>query len=118
MCVCLTSPLPPSLSLSNLPLSTHTNRYYNVTSIVNNLNENLPMRYFVKNQMPPADFPYATTYDCPTLGGVDITVEGLNMGPTARIFIGGNECPQKSFAYVYACIYVCVHLSLCALRAN
>eukprot|EP00606_Chrysophyceae_sp_TOSAG23-5_P001108 GSChrysophyteH2.ASY1.ANO1.525.1 assembled CDS len=73
--------------------------YYNVTSIVNNLNENLPMRYFVKNQMPPADYPYATTYDCPTRGGVDITVEGLNMGPTARIFIGGNACPQKSFAY-------------------
>eukprot|EP00605_Chrysophyceae_sp_TOSAG23-4_P000358 GSChrysophyteH1.ASY1.ANO1.405.1 assembled CDS len=73
--------------------------YYNVTTIVNNLNDNLPLKYFTKNAMPPADYPYATTYDCPTKGGVDITVEGYNMGPKARIYIGGNECPQVSFDY-------------------
>jgi hypothetical protein len=73
--------------------------YYNVTSILDVLNNNLPMRYFTKNQMPPAQYPFATTYDCPTKGGVEITVEGMNMGPKARIYIGGNECPQKSFSY-------------------
>ncbi len=73
--------------------------HYNVTRIVDRLNGNLPLESFVKNAMSPADYPYATTYDCPTKGGVDIIVEGLNMGPSARIFIGGNECPKKSFSY-------------------
>ena len=35
---------------------------YNVTSVVTDLNGNLPLRSFVKNSM---DLPYATTYDCP-----------------------------------------------------
>ena len=73
--------------------------YYNVTRVINNLNGNLPLQSFVKNKMPPAIYPYATTYDCPPKGGVDITVEGLNMGPKARVYIGGNVCATKSFSY-------------------
>ena len=45
------------------------------------------------------DLPYATTYDCPPGGGIDITVEGRNFGPEVRIYIGGNECNKKSHDY-------------------
>ena len=45
------------------------------------------------------DLPYATTYDCPPKGGVDITVEGRNFGPVVRIYIGDKECITKSHEY-------------------
>ncbi len=56
----------------------------------------LPLYSFTKNSM---DLPYATTYDCPPKGGVDITVEGRNFGPVVRIFIGNKECITKSHEY-------------------
>ena len=71
--------------------------YYNVTSLVENRGSgDLPLRYFEKHSM---DLPYATTYDCPPGGGVDITVEGRNFGPAVRIYIDGNECTKKSHDY-------------------
>lgn len=70
--------------------------YYNVTTVEEYINGpgHLKISSFIKHDMP--DMPYASTYDCPPSGGVDITVEGLNFGPTARVFIDGNECPVKS----------------------
>ena len=68
---------------------------YNVTSIETKINENLPLRSFTKNTM---DLPYATTYDCPITGNIDITVEGLNFGPAARIYIDSKECIRQSYA--------------------
>jgi hypothetical protein len=60
---------------------------YNVTKKLNVINNNLPLRYFEKREM---DLQYARTYDCPTEGGVDIRVDGLNFGEHARVFIGSN----------------------------
>jgi hypothetical protein len=67
---------------------------YNVTTIVELINGNLPLRYFDQNEM---SLPYASTFDCPLEGGVDLRIDGFNFGPQARVFIGGNECPVKSF---------------------
>jgi len=71
------------------------NATYDVTSITEYINGNLPIRSFIKNEML---LPYATTYDCPTKGNVHITVEGKNFGREARIFINGNECPVIAYS--------------------
>jgi len=71
------------------------NPTYNVTSITEIINGNLPIRSFIKNELA---FPYATTYDCPVKGNVNISVEGINFGKDARIFINGNECPVLSYS--------------------
>lgn len=71
------------------------NATYNVTSITELINGNLPIRSFIKNEMT---LPYATTYDCPITGNVNITVEGQNFGKDARIFINGKECPVLSYS--------------------
>lgn len=70
------------------------NPTYNVTTRINSINGNLPVHSFIKNKMA---LQYATTYDCPVAGGVNLVVEGLNFGTAARVFIGGNECPVSSF---------------------
>ncbi len=74
--------------------SNFLNPQYNVIPHVEIVNNHLPIHSFSKGSM---DLPYATTYDCPLSGGVDITVEGIGFGPKARIFIGGNECIIKSY---------------------
>ena len=71
------------------------NPQYNVKSIVEMINSYLPLRSFDKLAM---QLQYATTYDCPLSGGVDITLDGINFGPSARVFIGGKECPVTSYS--------------------
>jgi hypothetical protein len=68
---------------------------YNVTTVVTSINGQLPIRSYTKNKMP--SFSYASTYDCPTKGNVEIEVEGLNFGSLARVFIGDGECIVKNF---------------------
>jgi len=69
---------------------------YNVTSVVTMINDHLPVFSFVKNQRSNQ---YATTYDCPLKGGVNVTLQGLNFGANPRIFIGGRECTVLEYAY-------------------
>jgi hypothetical protein len=64
-----------------------------VTSVVNLINGVLPLEYFAKQSNTLS---YATTFDCPLDGGIDITVEGVNFGESARVFVGDNECIVKS----------------------
>ena len=71
---------------------------YNVTDKLNEINGHLKLRYFEKQSM---NLQYARTFDCPTEGGVDIRVDGLNFGPNARLFIGSNKnshtIPETSY---------------------
>jgi hypothetical protein len=70
------------------------NPVYNVTSQEIVVNDQLTIRYFTQNNMLSQ---YASTYDCPVEGGVDITVEGLNFGSSALVYVGGVECPVLSY---------------------
>lgn len=69
--------------------------YYNVTSSTEVINGHLSLYSFVKNQMP--EMQYASTYDCPLTGNVNITVDGINFGRNARVFIDQQECPVLEF---------------------
>ena len=71
------------------------NPQYNVDTIVEMINGNLPLRYFLKGKM---DLQYATTYDCPLSGGIPIQIDGLNFGPVPRVFVGGAECPVTAYS--------------------
>jgi hypothetical protein len=62
---------------------------YNVTAHINRVNGNLPVHHFTKNNLT---LQYASTYDCPLQGGVDILLEGINFGLHPRVTIGGNDC--------------------------
>jgi hypothetical protein len=63
---------------------------YNVTTHINRVNGNLPVHYFVKNNLT---LQYATTYDCPVQGGVELVVEGINFGMHPKVLVGGRDCP-------------------------
>eukprot|EP01038_Epipyxis_sp_PR26KG_P006359 gene6359-8759_t len=71
----------------------YLNPNYNVTTRIELINGNLPIRSFVKNNLT---LQYATTYDCPNQGGVPIIIEGINFGLNAKVVIGGNICPIQS----------------------
>jgi hypothetical protein len=71
-----------------------SNPMYNVTSQHIMINEQLAIRFFSQNEMTSQ---FASTYDCPTEGGVSITIEGLNFGSSALVYIGGSECPVTSY---------------------
>lgn len=66
---------------------------YNVTTVVERINDHLSLHSFIKNAMR---LPYATTYDCPLVGGIPIQIEGYNFGSGASVFIGGEMCPISS----------------------
>ena len=66
---------------------------YNVTKVVTYINDNLPVESYAKG---PLTDDYASTFDCPPAGGVNVTVEGLNFGPSARVLIAGRECVVTS----------------------
>mmetsp|Transcript_6182 Transcript_6182/g.8636 ORF Transcript_6182/g.8636 Transcript_6182/m.8636 type:complete len:1059 (+) Transcript_6182:817-3993(+) len=76
--------------------SNYQNPDYNVTSIVENINGHLAMYSFIKNTLP---LKYATTYDCPVNGGVNIIIDGINFGPYSNVFIGKENCPVVSNTY-------------------
>lgn len=63
---------------------------YNVTSKELKINDQLPLRYFALEELP---LQYASTYDCPRTGNVDLRIDGINFGPRARVWVGANECP-------------------------
>ncbi|CAE7456757.1 unnamed protein product, partial [Symbiodinium microadriaticum] len=69
------------------------NPQYNVRSRELVINGQLPIYYFDKLEM---DLVYASTYDCPHSGGVDVRIDGLNFGSHPRVFIDDNECPISS----------------------
>lgn len=62
---------------------------YNVTSHVNVVNGNLPIRFYSKNNLT---LQYASTYNCPLQGGAHIVLEGINFGMHPKVIIGGNNC--------------------------
>mmetsp|Transcript_14047 Transcript_14047/g.30832 ORF Transcript_14047/g.30832 Transcript_14047/m.30832 type:complete len:963 (-) Transcript_14047:82-2970(-) len=62
---------------------------YNLTSQVNRINNNLPIRYFRKENM---SLQYATTYDCPPAGGAVILIEGINLGLHPTVHVGERSC--------------------------
>ena len=68
---------------------------YKVKTMVKMINNHLPLRYFVKEEM---QLPYADTYDCSPSGGNHIKVEGLYFGPKAIVFIGGKECVRQGYS--------------------
>lgn len=68
----------------------YQNPEYNVTTQINRVNGNLPIHYYIKNNLT---LQYATTYDCPLNGGVDIIIEGINFGMHPRVMVGGRDCP-------------------------
>jgi hypothetical protein len=70
--------------------ATYQDPVYNVTTHINRVNGNLPVHYFVKNNLT---LQYATTYDCPVQGGVELVVEGINFGMHPRVLVGGRDCP-------------------------
>ena len=69
---------------------------YNVTTVVDFINNHLPIRSFIKNEL---SLQYATTYDCPSTGGVNLTIDGINFGPHVNVFVGGQPCPVLSVVY-------------------
>ncbi|CAM9989648.1 unnamed protein product, partial [Ectocarpus fasciculatus] len=69
------------------------NPHYNVTTQVEYINGQLPIRYFTQNRL---GYPYASTFDCSIEGGEQLQIEGYNFGPEVQVFIGGNECPVSS----------------------
>lgn len=71
------------------------NPVYNVTDEVTVINDQLPLRYFSKNYL---SLQYATTYDCPLTGNVEITIDGINFGSKARVYIGGKDCKVLTFS--------------------
>lgn len=58
----------------------------------------LPLRYYCLplNRSTANTYQYATTYNCPAEGGVNIKISGHNFGGHERVFIGSNECPVIS----------------------
>lgn len=64
--------------------------HYNVTTVINRVNGNLPVHYYHKNNLT---LQYASTYDCPLRGGVDLLIEGINFGQHPRVTVGGRDCP-------------------------
>jgi len=69
---------------------------YNVTTVVEYINNHIPIHSFVKNAM---GLQYATTYDCPTTGGVPLVIDGINFGPHVNVLVGGQSCPVLSVEY-------------------
>ena len=69
------------------------NADYNVTSVVEKINAHLSLHSYVKNEM---SLPYATTYDCPLVGGVSIQIDGYNFGSGASVLVGGKICQISS----------------------
>eukprot|EP01035_Chromulina_nebulosa_P024544 gene24544-31964_t len=69
---------------------------YNVTTVVDYINGHLPIYSFIKNALSQQ---YATTYDCPTTGGVQLTIDGINFGPQVNVWVGGQPCPVSSVEY-------------------
>jgi len=66
------------------------NPQYNVASRQLKINGQLPINYFDKLEM---DLQYASTYDCPHQGGIDVRIDGLNFGLHPRVYIDDIECP-------------------------
>lgn len=77
---------------SNATLSDET---FNVTNNVTFINNELPLYWFVKNKM---SLQYATTYDCPLDGDVNITIDGINFGSSPLVTVNGRACPVLSMA--------------------
>lgn len=73
---------------------------YSIDEIEVKINGALPIHSFTKNTLSNETYPYATTYDCPLEGGVDITVEGFNFGNMAVVDIGSSRCLVKSNEYI------------------
>jgi hypothetical protein len=73
----------------------YINPRYNVTTRKNFINNHLPWQDFDKNTL---DLQYATTYDCPLAGGIDLQIDGINFGSRARVYIDQNECLVTSFS--------------------
>jgi len=73
--------------------ASYQNPTYNVTTVINVVNNNLPVHYFVKQNLT---LQYATTYDCPTEGGTTLIIEGINFGLYPNVYIGPNACPVTS----------------------
>jgi hypothetical protein len=69
---------------------------YNVTTVVDYINGHLPIYSFIKNALSQQ---YATTYDCPTTGGVQLTIDGINFGPQVNVWVGGQPCPVSTVEY-------------------
>lgn len=63
---------------------------YNVAEKELVINGQLPIRYFTKNSYD--EFRYASTYDCPHAGGIELRVDGVNLGLSPKVFIDDNEC--------------------------
>jgi hypothetical protein len=67
-----------------------TDPSFSVLPDVERINGNLPIRFFHKRDDPFSK--YATTYDCPVGGGLDILIDGINFGSIPRVFVGPREC--------------------------
>ena len=69
---------------------------YNVSTVVEFINDHLPIVSLTKNALSQQ---YATTYDCPITGGVQLTIDGINFGPRVYVWVGGQPCPVLSVEY-------------------
>lgn len=63
---------------------------YNVEEKQLVINGQLPIHYFSKKSLD--SYKFASTYDCPHEGGIELRVDGVNLGTSPRVFIDDNEC--------------------------
>jgi hypothetical protein len=74
------------------------NPHYNVSTKHIYINNKLPISYFEKLD---SSLQYASTYDCPHEGNVDLFISGINFGDSPRVFVDNNECAVKSTTHAY-----------------
>ena len=84
----------------------YINPIYNITSHINIVNDNLPVYFYTQNYYTTVEelvpIWYTKTTDCPLSGGIDLTIDGIDMGYKPKILIGARICAYKSQVYVSA----------------